>query len=325
MRRRDFIKLIVGGASASPVSAGAQQIKKWRIGFLHPGQSALVTNRIVAFREGLAASAPKEAADAEIIVRLANEQIDRLPAMATELVQHNVQAICAVSPPAVRAALQATKSIPIVAMDLESDPVANGWAASLAHPGGNVTGIFLDIPGFNAKSLQLLREAVPELTKVAVFWHPVSGNLQLEAVRKAAAPLGVSMEMLEVSSPADFEPAFLAAARSRSGGVLMLSSPLFGGNPQLLADLALKNHLPAINIFPDFAQKGGLIGYGPELQTLFMQSGVLARKVLQGNAISDLPIERPTRFRLVANAVTARALRLTLPTSILLSADEIIE
>jgi putative tryptophan/tyrosine transport system substrate-binding protein len=242
-----------------------------------------------------------------------------------ELVQLKVQAICAVSPPAVRAAREATKSIPIIAMDLESDPVANGWAASLARPGGNVTGIFLDLPGFNAKSLQLLHEVVPALAKVALFWHPVSGKLQLDAVRKAAVALDVAMEVLEVSSPSDFGPAFLAAARSESGGVLMLSSPLFGGDPQLLADLALQNRLPAINIFPDFAQKGGLIGYGPDLQNLFMQSGVLVRKVMQGNAVADLPVERPTRFRLVANRVTARALGLTLPTSILLSADEVIE
>ena len=205
------------------------------------------------------------------------------------------------------------------------DPVANGWAASLAHPGSNITGIFLDLPDFNAKSLQLLREAVPALTKVAVFWHPVSGNLQLEAVRKAAVALNVAMDMFEVSRPADFEPAFQSAAKSQCAGVLMLSSPLFGGNPQLLADLALQHRLPAINIFPDFAQKGGLIGYGPELQNLFTQAGVLVRKILQGTAIADLPVERPTRFRLVANLVTARALGLTVPTSILLSADEVIE
>jgi len=145
MRRRDFIKLVVVSGSAWPLSVSAQQSKSWRVGFLHPGQSALVSNRIVAFREGLSASTLKGATDAEIIVRLANEQFDRLPAMAMELVQQNVHAICAVSPPAVRAAREATKSIPIVAMDLESDPVANGWAASLAHPGGNVTGIFLNI------------------------------------------------------------------------------------------------------------------------------------------------------------------------------------
>jgi putative ABC transport system substrate-binding protein len=325
MRRRDFIRLVVGCGSAWPLSVSSQQSKGWRVGFLHPGQSTLVGNRVVAFREGLGGSALREAANAEIVVRLANEQFDKLPDMALDLVQQNVQAICAVSPPAVSAATKVTRSIPIVAMDLESDPVANGWAASLAHPGGNVTGIFLDLPEFNAKSLQLLRESVPALTKVAVFWHPVSGNLQLEAVRNAAAALGIAMDMFEVSRPSDFEPAFQAAARAKAGGVLMLSSPLFGGNPQLLADLALQNRLPSINIFPDFAQKGGLIGYGPELQNLFMQAGVLARKVLQGNAIADLPIERPTHFSVVANLVTARALGLTMPTSILLSANEVIE
>jgi putative ABC transport system substrate-binding protein len=325
MQRRDFIKLIVGSGTAWPLSVHSQQPKNWRVGFLHPGQSALVGNRVVAFREGLGGSSLREAADAEIVIRLANEQIDKLPAMALDLIGQNVQAICAVSPPAVRAARDVTKSIPIVAMDLESDPVASGWAASLAHPGGNVTGIFLDLPGFNAKSLQLLREAVPALAKVAVFWHPVSGNLQLDAVRKAAVALDVTMEIFEVSRPADFAPAFQAAASSGCGGVLMLSSPLFGGNPQLLADMALQNRLPAINIFPDFPQKGGLLGYGPELQNLFMQSGVLVRKILQGNAVADLPVERPTRFKLVANLVTARAFGLTLPTSILLSADEVIE
>src|SRR5947209_325471 len=193
MRRREFSQLVVAAACAWPFAVRAQQPKNWRIGFLHPGQSTLVGNRIVAFRNGLAAPGLREAADAEIIVRLANEQIDRLPEMAVELVGQKVQAICAVSPPAVQAARAATTSIPIIAMDLESDPVANGWAASLAHPGGNVTGVFLDLPGFNAKSLQLLREAVPALIKVAVFWHAVSGNLQLDAVRNAAAALDLPM------------------------------------------------------------------------------------------------------------------------------------
>src|SRR5206468_12281091 len=134
----------------------------------------------------------------------ANEQIEGLPAMAVDLVGQGVQVICAVSPPAVRAVRAATQRVPIVAMDLESDPVANGWAASLAHPGGSVTGVFLDLPGFNAKSLQLLRDAVPSLTKVAVFWHPVSGDLQLDSVRKAASALDLIIDIFEVSRPADF-------------------------------------------------------------------------------------------------------------------------
>ena len=157
MRRRDFIKLVVGSGSALPLSVTGQQPKGWRIGFLHPGQSALVSNRVVAFREGLGGSGLREAADAEIVVRLANEQIDKLPAMALDLVQQSVQAICAVSPPAVRAAREVTQAISIVAMDLESDPIAAGWAASLARPGGNVTGLTNLVPGVSQKYVELLK------------------------------------------------------------------------------------------------------------------------------------------------------------------------
>ncbi len=210
-------------------------------------------------------------------------------------------------------------------MDLESDPVADGWATSLAHPGGNVTGVFLDLPGFSAKTLQLLREAVPSLSRVAVFWLPASGPRQLEAVRSAAAALELTLEVFEVGHPSEFEEAFQAAAKSRASGALMLSAPLFVGNPQILADLALVNRLPAISIFPNFAQKGGLMAYGPDLLELYPQAGVMTRKLLQGASAADLPIERPTRFKLTANLKTARALGVTMPTSILLSADEVIE
>jgi len=325
MKRRDFIQIIAGTAAGWPFAVRAQQ-PKWRIGFLHPGPStAPVANRIVAFREGLGPANLKEAADAEIVVRVANENLGNLPAMAAELVGQGVQAICAVAPAAVRAAREATSSVPIVAMDLESDPVANGWAKSLARPGGNVTGIFLDLPGFNAKTLQLLREVVPGISKVAALWHPASGSLQLEAMRSAASAVNVMLEVFEVSDPSDFDRVFQAMVRSQAAGVLMLSSPLFAGNLRLLADLALSNRLPAINIFPDFAQNGGLIGYGPDIRGLFTQAGLLTRKVLQGTSAAELPIERPTRFKLVANLKTASALGITLPTSILLSADEVIE
>jgi putative tryptophan/tyrosine transport system substrate-binding protein len=210
-------------------------------------------------------------------------------------------------------------------MDLESDPVADGWATSPAHPGGNITGIFLDLPGFSAKILQLLREAVPGLSKVAVFWLPASGPRQLEAVRSAAAALELTLEVFEVGRPSEFEGAFQAAAKSKASGALILSAPLFVGNPQILADLALVNRLPAISIFPNFAQKGGLMAYGPDLLELFPQAGVMTRKLLQGASAADLPIERPTRFKLIANLKTANALGVTLPTSILLSANEVIE
>jgi putative ABC transport system substrate-binding protein len=323
MLRRNFIKIVCGSAASLPLITYAQQSQRWRVGFLHPGQSVTVNNRMMAFRDGLVASGPKE--DPEIVVRIGDERLDQLPAMAADLVSQKVHAICAVAPPAIQAARAATSSIPIIAVDLESDPVGNGWAGSLAHPGGNITGIFLDLPNFSAKTLQLLKEVVPNAAKIAGLWHPASGSLQLTASREAAAALGVQFEVFEVNRVADFDGAFQAMAQKNVAALMMLSSPIFAGNPKVLGDLAIRHRLPAINNFPDFAQNGGLIGYGPELQTLFTQAGILTRKVMQGAAIADLPVERPTRFRLVTNLRTARAIGVTMPTSLLLLADEVIE
>ena len=325
MRRREFIQLIAGAAAGWPVAIQAQQLPKWRIGFLSPGSlNPHTAQRIAAFSDGLSQGL-REIAEIEMVARYADNQLDRLPGLAQELVEQGVRAITAAAPAAVGAARKATSAIPIVAMDLESDPVADGWAMSLAHPGSNITGVFLDLPGFSAKTLQLLRDAVPDLSSVAVFWLPASGTRQLDAVRSAAAGPGLKLEVLEVARPSEFEGAFQAAAKSKASGVLMLSSPLIAANPQVLADLALEKRLPAISIFPDFAQKGGLVAYGPDLLELYPQAAVITRKLLQGASAADLPIERPTRFKLIANVKTANALGLTLPTSILISADEVIE
>ena len=166
---------------------------------------------------------------------------------------------------------------------------------------------------------------MPGLSKVAVFWLAASGPRQLEAVRSAAAALELTLEVFEMGRPSEFEGAFQAAAKSKTSGALMLSSPLFVSDPQVLADLALVNRLPTISIFPNFAQKGGLIAYGPDLLELYPQAEVMTRKLLQSASTADLPIERPTRFKLIANLKTANALGVTLPTSILLSASEVIE
>jgi len=326
MRRREFMQLVAGTAAGWPVAAHAQQRPKWRVGVLGPsGLSPVIAQIMAAFSDGIGQGGLRDVAEIEIVARFADNQLDRLPALAQELVEQGVQAIWAGAPAAVGAARRATSAIPIVAMDLETDPVADGWATSLAHPGSNVTGVFLDLPGFSAKTLQLLREAVPDLSKVAVFWLPASGPRQLEAARSAASILNLTLEVFEVGRPSEFEAAFQAAAKSKASGVLMLSSPLFSASPQALADLALANRLPAISIFPNFSQKGGLMAYGPDLLELSVQAGVMTRKLLQGASAADLPIERPTRFKLVANLKTASALGVTLPTSILLSADEVIE
>lgn len=321
MRRRDFIGACV--AAGAPVSLASAQARKRVVGFLHPGNSATVPQRLIAFRDGL--SGLRGGGEAEVIARLGNDELHRMPEMAAELVSLGVEAICAVSPPPLEAARTATQSIPIIAMDLESDPVARGWAKTLARPGGNVTGIFLDFPDFSAKCLEFLREALPGIDKAAVLWHPATGDLQKQAVEAAGASLNLKLQVFPVSRVSDFEAAFRAIAASGAQGTVMLSSPLFGGNPQALADLALADRVAAINLFPEFAERGGLIGYGPDLQALFTQAGVMTRKVLDGVRPAELPVERPARFKLVANVKTARAINVVLPTSILLRADEVIE
>ena len=329
MRRREFITLLgasLGGMAAGwPFAANAQHVaKSWKIGVLHPGQAAAVDARITAIREGL--NRPdSQASGLELVVRLADGNLSRLPALATELVNDRVDVIVAAGPPAVQAASGATATTPVIAIDLESDPVAIGFIASLARPGRNVTGVFLDFPDFSAKCLQLLIESVPALAGVGVLWDPTTGSQQLDEVKRAAQGLSVRVEVFEARRVADVADAFYALDASRIQGVVVLSSPLFGGNPQMVADLAIKRNVPTISLFPDIAREGGLLAYGPDIQGLYRQAGAMARKVLDGARPAETPAERPTRFQLVANLRTAKRLGITLPTSILLRADETIE
>jgi putative ABC transport system substrate-binding protein len=325
MRRREFITLL-GGAAAWPLAAWAQQARNNRkLGVLHPGQAAAVNSRLTAIREGLNDGGHQRDSGIELVTRLADGDLSRLPALAENLVNTRVDAILAAAPPAVQAASGATKSIPVIALDLESDPVASGFIASLAHPGGNVTGVFLDFPEFSAKCLQMLIETLPTLASLAVLWDPTTGSLQLKSVEAAAQGFGVSVKVFEARRVADIAEAFYSLERSRVQGVLILSSPLFGGNPQMIADLAVRRTVPTISLFPDIAREGGLLAYGPEIEALYRQAAGMARKVLDGARVAELPAERPTRFQLVANLRTAKLFGITLPPSILLRADEVIE
>ena len=279
--------------------------------------------RLRAVREGLRGATDHDAP--EVISRLAGGHPERLPALARELVENRVDAIIAVSPIAVQAARGITTTVPIIAVDLGTDPVASGLVASLAHPGGNVTGVFLDLADVSAKCLQILVEFVPGLSRVGVLWDPTTGPYQLRAVETAAVALGVALHVMKVNHLAEVEEALRSISREGGRGILLLSSPLFVGNPQLVADLALDNGLAAITLFPEFAQAGGMLAYGPDLQELFRQAAVLARKVLQGGTPMDLPVERPTRFQLIVNLKAASALGITVPTPLLARADELIE
>jgi putative ABC transport system substrate-binding protein len=326
VKRREFITLIGGAAVLWPLAARAQQPASSRkIGLLHPGESTVVSARIVAIREGLNDPDNNRDSGIEIIMRLAGGDVSRLPALAADLVNNHVDAIVAAAPAAVQAAAHATTSIPVIAIDLESDPVANGFVASLARPGRNVTGVFLDFPDFSAKCLQLLIESVPTLSGIGLLWDPSTGSLQLKAVEAAAQGFGIAVQVFETRRAAAIAEAFYTLDRSRIQGLLLLSSPLIAGNPQLVADLTIRRSLPTISLFPDIARAGGLLGYGPDLQNLYRQIGVMARKVLQGAKVAELPVERPTRFQLVANLQTARLIGITLPPAILLRADEVIE
>ena len=281
--------------------------------------------RLAAIREGLSKSDKSGDLAIEMVVRLADGDLSRLPALAMELVDSRVDAILAAGPPAVQAARAATATVPIVALDLESDPVASSLIASLGRPGGNVTGVFLDFPDFSAKCLQLLIESVPALAAVGVLWDPTTGSLQLDAVQAAARGYGIRVVVLQARRVADIAEALYGFERSRLAGVLLLSSPLFAGNPQMVADLAMRRKIPTISLFPDIAREGGLLSYGPDIQDLYRQVGGMARKVVQGTKPAEMPVERPTRFVLVANVRTAELLGITLPPSILLRADEVIE
>jgi putative ABC transport system substrate-binding protein len=261
----------------------------------------------------------------ELISRVADGDLTQLSPMAHELVDRNVDVLAAVAAAAANIARAATTTIPIVAMDLETDPVATGMIASLAQPGANLTGVFFDFPYFRAKLLELLKEAVPNLSKVAVLWDPNSGPAQLKEFESAADAIKLTLVKLEVRNVAEMNQAFGTAKQADVNAIILLSSPFIGGNTKLAADLALKYGLPAVTLFSEFAVNGGLMSYGPILLDIYRRLGGVAAKVLHGSNPADLPVELPTNFELVVNLKTAKAIGITIPTSILLRADLVIE
>lgn len=325
MRRREFIGLL-GGMAAWPIVAHGQQTTKIRtVGFLYPGTAAAAPPRIAAFLAGIRAGGFREPEDVEIVAKVSGGDAALLDPMAADLVKRKVDLILAVSPTAVRAAHSATTTIPIVASDFESDPVDSGFIASVTRPGGNLTGVFLDFPDFSKKWLELLKETVPQLTSVGVFWDPATGTTKLKAIETAAQTLKLKLEMIEIRQRTDLESAFQSAKMHGVGGLLFLSSPIIGTNTKFLAELALAHRLPAVTLFTDFARDGGLMAYGPNLLAFFRQAGVLAAKVLRGDKPAELPIETPTKFEFVLNLRTAKLLGIPVPASVLLRADDVIE
>ena len=323
MKRREFITLLGGAAAVWPIAVRAQQTTILKVGLLYPGLATSAVARVAAFREGLhdGGIAP---GDVEVIVRAAEGDPDRLARLALELVERKVDVLVPISELSVKAVRTVT-GIPIVAFDLETDPIGSGLVASLSHPGGNVTGLFFDFPEFSKKWLELLKETVTPLSNVGILRDPGTGLTQLTAVQAAAALFNVRLEIIEVRGVTDLDNAFLEASQRNVGAVIMLGSPIFGTNPKRIASLASRYRLPAITVFPEFAREGGLMAYGPNLLDAFRETGGMAAKVLKGAKPADLPVQLPTKFELVINLKAAKALGLTLPPALLARADQVIE
>ena len=319
MRRRDFLSVIVG-ATAWPLVARAQQPAMPVIGWLD--ELPLPPQLGAAFRQGMAELGYVEGKNFATEYRIKPES---LPQAAADLVRLNVNVIFAAAPEALAAASSATTSIPVVGLDLESDPVAKGYVKSLARPGGNVTGMFLDIPELAGKQVGLLREVLPRLSRIAIFGVPGLNAPQFKATETAARALAVEAEIMEVRVVDDFEDAMEAARARHAEAGILLSSPLVFVFSKLIGDLALAKRLPLISLFGQFPRNGGLLAYGPNLVEMFGRCGGYVGKILQGAKPADLPIQRPEKFDLAINLKTAAALSVTVPPLLLATADEVIE
>jgi putative tryptophan/tyrosine transport system substrate-binding protein len=325
MKRREFIALL-SGTAAWPFAAGAQQRSMTaKVGILYPGTTGTLPSRLAGLREGLQAAGYREPYNIELVLRAPEGDPNRIGAFAMELAERKVDVMVPVSPAAIEAALAASATIPIVALDLESDPIARGWIKSLSQPGGQVTGMFFDFPEFGKKWLELLKEVLPQLAKIAVLWDPATGPVQMKAVETAGKLMNVELEILEVRGPANLNESIVAAGSKGVDALLMTSSPVFGANPERIAGLTLGLRLPAVSLFPDFARAGGLMAYGVDPVNFWRQGAALIAKVLRGAKPAELPAELPTKFELVINQKTAKSLGIVFPTSILLRADEVIE
>jgi putative ABC transport system substrate-binding protein len=275
------------------------------------------------FRRMLAERGWIEGKNVSFEYRSARSDPSQFAEAAVALVEVKADVIVASSAPAVRAAYSATRTVPIVAGDFTTDPIAEGYVESYARPGGNVTEVFLDAPEFAGKWFEILRAMIPDLSRVSVLWDPGPGPTHLQAVRGAAKSLGIKLQVLEVRKPDDIDRAF-SALHGRPQALIILPSPMIWYQSERLAKLALKHRLPATSMARDFANAGGAVAYGPETTSTDESMAILVAKILDGANPADLPVERPTKVQLVVNLKTAKVLGITIPQSILLRADEVI-
>jgi putative tryptophan/tyrosine transport system substrate-binding protein len=326
MNRRKFTALMAA-ASLSPtrLTQAENPAKLPVIGFLHPGLPESGSPVFDALRQGLRNVGYIEGENVKIEARWARGKPEVLPQLVEELMQLRAAILVATARPSIEAALAATKDVPIVANDLESDPVASGYVASLAHPGGNLTGMFLDAPTLCAKWLQQIGEIVSNVTKIAVLWDATTGTYQLDAIKTAAKISSIDLSLMEFHDSEGLGTALDLGLKQRPQAVIQLGSPLIRQAGPRVAEILASRRIPGISQFRSFPDGGGLMSYGPDLPHLYSRVGLYVAKIIRGARPADLPIERPTKYELVINLKAAKALEVTVPGSLLATADDVIE
>jgi putative ABC transport system substrate-binding protein len=329
MDRRRFLLTSLASALATPLAAGAQQAGQVpRVGYISPGSSAdsFRQRRFEAFRDGLRELGYIDGRNIVLEPRWAEGQYARYPILAADLVRLKAAAIVTVGGAATKAAKQVTGTIPIV-MSVVIDPIGSGLVTSLARPGNNLTGTSVMANDLVAKQLELLKEVAPNASRMAVLWNPdnPSGAAAMGHVNAAARSLGVLLQLVEARNPQEIDRGFAAMTREHAGAVMVLPDAIYGNQIRQIVGLAAQRRLPAIYTLRENAEAGGLMVYGPNLSDLERRAATFVDKILKGAKPGDLPVEQPTKFELVFNLKTAKALGLTIPPSLLARADQIIE
>jgi putative ABC transport system substrate-binding protein len=323
--RRAFLASTVG-LVAAPFAAEAQRAARIpSVGILRHSTVDKTVGSIGALREGLRELGYIEGQTIALEYRFSGQKAEAMPALAADLVRLKVDVLFATGVPAIRAAIGASQTIPIVGVDLEVDPVDAGFIASYARPGGNVTGLFMDQPALTGKLLDLLREVAPGTLQIAVLWDSTSGASQVRAIKAAAQSLAMEVQVVELRNPAELEVVLRQVTRGRAGALITLPSALMASISKQVADFSARRHLPVISVTRRFPETGGLMSYGPDLSHFYRSTAAYVDKLLKGAKPADLPVEQPTKFELVINLKTAKALGLTIPPSVLARADGVIQ
>jgi putative ABC transport system substrate-binding protein len=325
--RRTFLTALGGGLLAAPLAAEAQQARRtMTVGYLGSSSPSLESNLVDAFREGLRQLGYEEGQNLTIKYRWAEGRQDRFAGLARELVDLKPDVILTAGTPGTLAAKRATQSIPIVTAAV-GEPVAVGLVSSLAKPGGNVTGLATFAPELEAKRLELLKEVVPKLSRVAVLVNPTNpfSTVAWKETQRAAETLGVALHRVEVKAPDDLDGALATIKLGRGQGLTVVPDRLLLAYRARIINYAATHRLPGIFPFREFAQEGGLMAYGPDYTDMFRRAATYVDRIFKGAKPADLPIEHPTKFELVINLKTAKALGLTIPPSLLQRADEVIQ